>query len=264
MKSKHVEIKVGIFVILGAIILIFGYLWIKQANLRSTGYIVAMHFNSAAGLKNGDPVRVRGVDVGRVVSIELSQNYVVCRCYIEDRITLKKDVSAAIKDVALISGTKYIELNVGEEKEVFNIDKPIEGMGTSAFSLGELGDILEPIRRIAEKLSKGELDETLENINIASRELAALVKENRPGIRRTVREAEQDLKRMVEVAEKLEKNLDALYEGLNRINKGEGTMGKLMKDDKMYNELEQTLKETKALIKDIKENPKRYIHIRLF
>lgn len=264
MKSKHVEIKVGIFVILGAIILIFGYLWIKQANLRSTGYIVAMHFGNAAGLKNGDPVRVRGVDVGRVVSIELAQEYVLCRCYIEDRIKLKKDVSAAIKDVALISGTKYIELDVGEEKEAFDVKKPIEGEGTSAFSLGELGDILEPIRRIAEKLSKGELDETLENIKIASRELAALVRENRPGIRRTVKEAEQDLKHIVQVADNLDRNLDLLHNELTRLNKGEGTVGKLMKDEKMYNELEQTLKETKALIKDIKENPKRYIHIRLF
>jgi phospholipid/cholesterol/gamma-HCH transport system substrate-binding protein len=264
MKSKYVEIKVGIFVILGAVILIFGFLWIKQVALRKTGYILSVHFDNAAGLKRGDPMRVRGVDVGRVVSIELQQEYVDCKCYIEEWITLKKDATAAIKDVALISGTKYIELDVGTGKEPLDIEKPLEGKGTSAFSLGELGDILEPIRRIAEKLSKGELDETLENINVASRELASLVRENRPGIRRTVREAEQDLKRIVEVADNLDKNLDLLYDELTLLNKGEGTMGKLMKDEKMYNELEQTLKETKALIKDIKENPKRYIHIRLF
>lgn len=264
MKTRHVELKVGIFVILGAIVLIFGYLWIKQASLKRTGYIVSIHFDNAAGLKKGDPVRVRGVDVGRVVSIELEQEYVDCRCYIEERMAIKKDAKAAIKDVALISGTKYIELVVGEDKEDFDITKPLEGKGTSAFSLGELGDILEPIRRIAEKLSKGELDETLENINIASSELASLVRENRPGIRRTVREAEKDLKRIVEVADNLDKNLDLLHDALTKINKGEGTMGKLMKDEKMYDELEQTLKETKALIKDIKENPKRYIHIRLF
>jgi phospholipid/cholesterol/gamma-HCH transport system substrate-binding protein len=264
MRSKNVEIKVGIFVILGAIVLIFGYLWLKQANLKRTGYILSIHFNNAAGLKKGDPVRVRGVDVGRVVSIELAQEHVLCDCYIQERITVKKDAAAAIKDVALISGTKYIELTVGIEKEVFDITKPLEGEGTSAFSLGELGDILEPIRRIAEKLSKGELDETLENINVASRELAGLVRENRPGIRRTVREAEKDLKRIVEVADNLDKNLDLLHNALTQINKGKGTMGKLMKDEKMYDELEKTLKETKALIKDIKENPKRYIHIRLF
>ena len=41
-------------------------------------------------------------------------------------------------------------------------------------------------------------------------------------------------------------------------------MGKLMKDEKLYNELKATLQETKELIKDIKENPKRYINIRIF
>jgi phospholipid/cholesterol/gamma-HCH transport system substrate-binding protein len=264
MKTKNVEIKVGIFVILGAVILVFGYLWLKQTTMKRSGYIVDMHFDSAAGLKRGDPVRVRGIDVGRVVSIALRQEYVRCECYIEEGITLKKDASAAIKDVALISGTKYIELVLGQDTTVFDISKSLEGKETSAFSLGELGDILEPIRKIAEKLSKGELDKTLENINIASRELAGLVRENRPGIRRTVKEAEEDLKRLVEVADKIDKNLDLLYGALSKINEGEGTMGKLMKDEKMYNELEQTLKETKALIKDIKENPKRYIHIRLF
>lgn len=264
MKTKHVELKVGIFVILGAIILIFGYLWIKQATLKRTGYIVSIHFDNAAGLKKGDPVRVRGVDVGRVVSIQLKQEYVECNCYIEERMIIKKDAQAAIKDVALISGTKYIELMVGKEKEPFDVTKPLEGKGTSAFSLGELGDILEPIRSIAEKLSKGELDETLENINIASRELANLVRENRPGIRRTIKEAEKDLNRIVEVADKLDKDLDLLYDVLTGIKEGKGTMGKLMQDEKMYLELEQTLKETKALIKDIKENPKRYIHIRIF
>ena len=48
------------------------------------------------------------------------------------------------------------------------------------------------------------------------------------------------------------------------INKEKGTIGMLMKDKKLYNELEATLQETKELIKDIKENPKRYINIRVF
>ncbi len=264
MKSKNVEIKIGIFVILGAIVLVFGYLWMKQVSLKRTGYIVAIHFNNAAGLKKGDPLRVRGVNVGRVVSIELQQEFVECKCYIDEGITIKKDAGAAIKDVALISGTKYIALTVGEDEKIFDNAKPLKGKGTSPFSLGDLGDILEPIRRIAEKFSTGELNETLKNINIASGELASLIKENRPGIRRTIREAEQDLKRIVEVADNLDKNLDLLHDVLTQINQGKGTMGKLMKDEKMYHELEQTLKETKALIKDIKENPKRYIHIRLF
>ncbi|MCK4585315.1 hypothetical protein KAU13_07860, partial [candidate division WOR-3 bacterium] len=131
-------------------------------------------------------------------------------------------------------------------------------------SLSELGDILGPIRKIAEKISEGDVDKTLENISIASQELAGLVKENRAGIKRTVKNAEKDLRKIVAVADKLDKNLDLLSKSLEDINKGKGTVGKLMKDEKLYNELEATLKETKELIKDIKENPKKYINIRVF
>ena len=90
------------------------------------------------------------------------------------------------------------------------------------------------------------------------------MKENRAGIKRTVKNAEKDLRKIVAVADKLDKNLDLLSKFLEDINKGKGTVGKLMKDEKLYNELEATLKETKGLIKDIKENPKKYINIRVF
>ena len=90
------------------------------------------------------------------------------------------------------------------------------------------------------------------------------MKENRAGIKRTVKNAEKDLRKIVAVADKLDKNLDLLSKSLEDINKGKGTVGKLMKDEKLYNELEATLKETKELIKDIKENPKKYINIRVF
>jgi phospholipid/cholesterol/gamma-HCH transport system substrate-binding protein len=255
---------VGIFIVLGVVILIFGFLWIKQATLKGTGYHITVRFDNAAGLRKNDPVRIRGVDKGRVVSIALKQDWVEVECYVEGDIILKKDVDVSIKDVALISGTKYIELKVGEDEKPFDISKPIEGKGTTSFSLGELGEILEPIRKIAEKISRGDIEETLDNINVATTELAALVRENRAGIRRTVRKAEKDLDKFVSVVEKLDKNLDILSQALEDINEGKGTVGKLMKDEELYNEIEKTLEETKALIKDFKENPKKYINIRVF
>ena len=264
MKAKNLELKVGIFIVLSVIVLIFGYLWMKQAKMKSQGYRITIHFNNATGLKRGDPVWVLGVQKGRVLSIELAGNKVSTRCYLDNDVVLKKDAQAAIKDVALISGTKFIELNVGEDKELLDISKPITGKGSPTFSLGELGDILDPIKSIAEKIGSGDVEKTLEHISTTAQELAALVKENRPGIKRTVRKAEKDLDKLVAVADKLDKNLDMLSGVLKDIKEGKGTVGKLMQDEELYNELESTLKETKALLKDIKENPKKYINIRVF
>jgi len=264
MKSRNIELKVGIFVIFGIVILTLGYLWIKQARLKGRGYKITINFDDATGLKRGDPIWVLGVEKGKVFSINLARDKVSTVCYVDGDVQLKKDAKAAIKDVALISGTKFVELKTGDDEESFDISKPLKGKGAPSFSLSELGDILGPIRKIAEKISGGDVDKTLENISIASQELAGLVKENRAGIKRTVKNAEKDLRKIVAVADKLDKNLDLLSKFLEDINKGKGTVGRLMKDEKLYNELEATLKETKGLIKDIKENPKKYINIRVF
>jgi len=264
MKTKNAELKVGIFIVLGIVILSLGYLWLKQAKFKSRGYIVMIDFNDATGLQKGDPVRVLGVDKGKVRALKLKEDMVSTRCYVEGDVILKKDAKATIKDVALISGSKYIELDKGKEQELFDIAKPLIGKGSPSFSLGELGDILGPIRKIAEKLSQGDIEKTLENINTASNELAQLIKENRDGIKRTVRNAESDIKKAMVIVDKLDKNVDLLSETLEGISKGKGTMGKIIKDEKLYNEMESTLKETKALIKDIKENPNKYINIKVF
>lgn len=63
-------------------------------------------------------------------------------------------------------------------------------------------------------------------------------------------------------------NLDATVSGLNTvissIQKGEGTLGKVMKDEQLYNNLEQTSKNLNELILDLKANPKRYINFSVF
>jgi len=264
MKIKNVELKVGIFVILAVLILSLGYLWIKETKFKSRGYTITIDFNDATGLKIGDPIRVLGVDKGKVLSITLLRDKVTTKCYLDADIELKKDARASIKDIALISGTKYIELYPGTAQESFDLSKHLLGIGSPSFSLGQLGDILEPIRKIAEKFSMGDIEKTLDNINVVSQELAELVKENRKGVRRTVTSAEVSLNNISKTAEKLNQSLEMLSQSLKGLNEGKGTMGKLLKDEKVYNELESTLKETKALLKDIRENPKRYINIKVF
>jgi phospholipid/cholesterol/gamma-HCH transport system substrate-binding protein len=49
----------------------------------------------------------------------------------------------------------------------------------------------------------------------------------------------------------------------SEIDAGHGTMGKLFKDDTLYNNLNHTLEETQGLIKAIRENPKKYLSIKL-
>ena len=74
------------------------------------------------------------------------------------------------------------------------------------------------------------------------------------------------LARDQEFANKLQKTLDNITDLTNRLEAGEGTAGRLFKDPSLYNNSDQMLVETRALIKAIRENPKKYLtfHVKIF
>ena len=58
--------------------------------------------------------------------------------------------------------------------------------------------------------------------------------------------------------------LKELNQLIGKINAGQGTMGKLMKNDSLYNNLNESSRDLDKLLKDLKENPKRYVHFSIF
>jgi phospholipid/cholesterol/gamma-HCH transport system substrate-binding protein len=73
--------------------------------------------------------------------------------------------------------------------------------------------------------------------------------------------AQSQLKNAVANADNTLKELNSL---MTRINEGEGTLGKLVKNDSLYNNLNKSAEDLDKLLKDLKENPKRYVHFSLF
>lgn len=64
--------------------------------------------------------------------------------------------------------------------------------------------------------------------------------------------------------EKLNETTDKLNSMISKIEKGEGSLGKLTKDEELYDNLAKTTNSLNELINDLKENPKRYINISVF
>jgi len=61
------------------------------------------------------------------------------------------------------------------------------------------------------------------------------------------------------LAQKLDNTLTKLSVLTDRLEAGEGTAGRLFKDPALYNNLDETLLETRQLVKSIRENPKKYL-----
>jgi phospholipid/cholesterol/gamma-HCH transport system substrate-binding protein len=120
MKGRFsLEVVVGIFMISG--ILSLGYLSIKLGKMEvidNKGYRVSAVFSDVGGLRVGAPVVIAGVDVGRVDSISLVEDYearVVMR--IEPGLQLRDDAIASVKTRGLI-GEKFIQISAGAADEI--------------------------------------------------------------------------------------------------------------------------------------------------
>lgn len=113
-KKYSLEFFVGIFVLI--CLLCVGYLTIRLGKMElfsNSGYTVTAKFSSTTGLRAGANVEIAGVNVGKVVKIELDKTYfsnVYMR--IKDGVKIAGDTGAAIKTSGLI-GDKFINLTPG-------------------------------------------------------------------------------------------------------------------------------------------------------
>lgn len=223
----------------------------------------------------------------------------IYRQYQED---IRKDALATLGSQGLL-GDKYVELVPGSpEQPAVERDDTIAGdsgmadldrMVNRAENVTEkLGKTLDELTALAKGLREGEgtagrllSDPALyERAREAAGELAGTAKElsgTARELRRTAK-AYQDLgdevsaglvrpdgtlKRLAENPEPFERlnaslgRLDAL---LARMEQGEGTLGKILQDDTVAEEVTGLIRDMRALVQDVKANPKRYLHVEIF
>ena len=115
MKKYTMETVVGIFVVLGLICV--GYMTVKLGKLNILGndtYPLTAKFNSVSGLRKDNPVRILGIEVGRVEKITMDQENLkaVVQVQIKKDIKIYDDAIASIKTEGLI-GDKYLSIDPG-------------------------------------------------------------------------------------------------------------------------------------------------------
>ena len=119
MRKIDLELIVGMFVLIGIIAL--GYISIKLGKMEwvgGGGYQVTAVFHSVAGLKVGAMVEIAGVEVGRVKSLKLDEDYQArVDLDIDLGIELQEDSMASIKTKGLL-GEKYVEIVPGGADEI--------------------------------------------------------------------------------------------------------------------------------------------------
>jgi phospholipid/cholesterol/gamma-HCH transport system substrate-binding protein len=118
MERPSVNIAVGLFVVLGVLALAYLSVKLGRVTIFTGGYDVSADFPSVGGLRPGASVEIAGVEVGRVQSIGLSDDYqarVVLR--LNSTVQLQEDAIASIKTKGLI-GEKFIRISPGASEKL--------------------------------------------------------------------------------------------------------------------------------------------------
>lgn len=146
--------------------------------------------------------------------------------------------------------------------------------------LVNLNNTLEPNTQQNIKSAIANLNTTLNHFKNISKNFDALLLENKTKFNTILSNADATTKSMANITDKLEKEnitdklknsmvkLDASLKSFNtilgKVNNGEGSIGMLLKDKKLYNNLEKASKELEELLRDMKLHPKRFVHFSLF
>jgi len=296
--SRAREIQVGITVLVALGVTLWGVTWLKQLSLARKVRIWHVTFPQTGGLSTSDEVQVNGLRKGSVESVALVSDHVAVDLALTSDITLTTDSRVAVRNVGLMgekviavdlraSGTPYTARDTIPGTFEKGIPEIVAGMSGTVDAITELATQLKGLADAMDK--NGNLTETLANLHATSEELRASVSENRAQLRQTLanfnaasktakslttdREAElrktlESFERSATGLERLTARLDSLRTSLQsvagKVDRGDGTLGKLVNDPKLYDDARQTMTELKTLIADIKANPKKYLNVKVF
>ncbi|WP_456371387.1 MlaD family protein [Thermodesulfatator atlanticus] len=259
-KNSNTEIKVGIFVLIT--LLALGYMSLQLGEEKifaKKGYPLKAVFENVSGLVPGARVEMAGVEIGRVASIGLADGRALVIMRIQDGIKIAKDATAAIRTKGVL-GDRYVEIKQGNAKEFLApgemIVKTVTPMDLDQI-LTEIGPAFKDIREITagikEVLLSEEVRANFKQMSIDVREAAKAFRE----INEKLAKGEGTLGKLI-ADDKLYYKLESIADNLNqaaiKINQGEGTLGKLLNDDSLYKEIEQTiadLNETSRTLKQV-------------
>lgn len=276
------EVTVGGLVLAGLALFIVGTMWLSGRSFSTSPEVVIL-FPDAATLKRGSPVRVSGVTMGTVESIALEDvGRVRVGVSLSQQIQPKTDATARLSSIGLV-GDVVIKLDPGRAAEPLG-DRPIQGTVDQGFSdlgasLSEKADaVLTGLSQVEYKRIADELASTLAvfqrlartysdtrsgpmaelTTTMASlRTLSARFDSTLAGVdlARTAQSADSlmgSLTRLSTDARATARRLDSL---VARINRGEGSLGRLAADTAFYDNTQRLIRSMQEFIDDLRRNP---------
>lgn len=302
MKFFTKEVRIALVTIFGIVILFFGLNFLKGKTLFSNQNVYYARFSNISGLSASNPIYADGFQVGTVKAInynyERSGNVLV-QFEVDNDLRIPKGSSAEIES-DLMGNVKMNLLLANNPRERVETGDTIQG-NTNSGMMGTVSQLMPAIEKMLPKvdsilasvnmlLADPALAQTLHNaqaissnLTTTSRELNTLMAGlNRrvPGMMNradyALQEAGKTLHNTTTLTEnlaavdiagtmaKVDQTLANVQQVTSRLNSREGSIGLLMNDPGLYNNMTSTMRSADSLMTDLKSHPKRYVHFSIF
>ena len=296
------ELKAVLIIIGGIFLFLMGYNFLNGTSLFKKENSLFVLYDNVEGLQVGTKVTVNGLSVGKVAKIDFLPNNtkILVSFTVRNDVIFSKNSVVELYEAGLIGGKSiaihpvydnFTKFKSGDtlkssvkpgltdvvNQQIAPLQQKLEKVLTNADSL------FSGVNKVLNSEGKNNLSVTLENLSSAVKNTNELVSrfnsitkyqnkninttfENISMISESLNKisdslSKSNLKKTIYNIEKLSSNFNQI---LTEIQDGKGTISKLIYQDSLYQNLKNSSEAVEILIKDLKSNPKRYVHFSLF
>ncbi len=298
------EAKLGMVFLLAIIIFVWGLFYLKEWRVTGDTYLVEVRLSSAVGVKSTDPILVGGVRIGKVEAVRLDDLTPIVILRIDEPYEIPEDSQVEVISRSVM-GEKSINIRKGISTKRVPPGGKMEGTTAPGISdmftqvdsvtvnmrnlLENANILLDPERDKSIKSSLAgvhdltiELQKTLKRESVQLNRVMAnmdslvgnvkdLSETERTKVSNTLDNLESTSGRLSAMLDELQTTTTALDNILTRIDRGEGTIGKLLQDERLYDDavrvagkMDRLMTSLDELVVDLKSNPGRYVTVEIF
>ncbi len=276
--------------VIAMVILFFGIRFLKGISLFSAQDTYYIKFSNAKGLSKSSTVFADGYNVGIVSDITYDKpQEVVVAIKVDPQLRIPKGSSAKL-DEGMLGGCTLNMLLATNLTEAFQPGDTIQGsdasglLGKAEQMMPQVEQVIARVDSLVATLNRLASDSNLvlilrnadlltKNLNKSTNELNRLLAKDVPQMTSTFTQVGQNAIALTDklnqidlesTMNKVNNTLASVHQMLDQMQSTEGSLGLLMKDPDLYNNLNHTVQSADSLVNDLKAHPKRYVHFSVF
>jgi len=306
VKGGNQTLWVGVFLILGMICILAALFILTDAAIFRGRYVVSTSVPDAGGIRRGDPVQMLGVNIGRVQRFKIDPKGVEIRLELQGEYDIPADSTVLLKSSGLLGGM-IAEIVPGKSAQELKGGASLPGkteeqmMDSVSKIAGEAEAVLVRVQSVLSDENIESIGSTTRNLDAGSAQMRKLltdvnvaVNDQRrelrtlsaslqrsaegfekiatgPEVERTLKQIDAATARMDTVMASLQKTSATVETVMGRLERGEGTAGKLMRDEELYRNMNaamlnmnQATVNINKLSEEVRRDPRKYLKLSVF